>query len=89
MTQYKVKSHVVEASRIICIQPLMGRNNQLMSPDAGLVLVLEDNSKHNWVAEKNSHMPVAGDFLVADRELNVTYVVAATKFAVLFREFKP
>jgi hypothetical protein len=85
MTQYKIKSHAVEASCIISLQPLMGRNTELMSPESGLMLVLDDNSKHQWVSEKIGMMPCAGDFLVKDTELNIIYVVAATKFQNLFR----
>ena len=82
--KYRVSSHEVEGSKIVNVQPLLSQG-KMLSPDAGLVLVLDDNSKHQWVSEKFGITPTVGDFLVADRELNMTYVVAATKFKKLFR----
>jgi hypothetical protein len=89
MTTYHVKSHAVEGSKIVRIQPLMGRNDQLMSPESGLVLVLDDATKHKWLGEKDGAMPSVGDFLVKDDALNVIYVVAADKFSTLFRGPRP
>lgn len=84
MAQYHVNSHGVAALKIAGVLPLMGRNSVLVSPDQGLTLVLEDGSMHNWLAEKDSTFPSVGDFLVRDEELNVTYIVAASKFSTLF-----
>ncbi len=81
---YRVNSHEVEGSKIVNVQPLLA-SGKMLSPDAGLVLVLEDDSKHNWVAEKNNHTPSVGDFLVTDKELGIVFVVAAAQFQKLFR----
>jgi hypothetical protein len=88
MNNYHVCSHEVAAVRIVNLQPLLGRNEQLVSPESGLVLVLEDETKHKWLCEKDSVTPTVGDFLVTDKELNVTYIVTAAKFATLFQENK-
>jgi len=82
--KYRVSSHEVEGSKIVNVQPLLA-SGKMLSPDAGLVLVLENDSKHNWVAEKNNHTPSVGDFLISDTELNVVFVVDAAKFKQLFR----
>ena len=85
---YHIKSHAVEVSRVTGLQPLMGRNNQLTSPDVGLILVLEDSTKQKWLCEKDGVIPAAGDWFVTDSELHVTYVVSAVKFSTLFDESK-
>ena len=83
--KYRVNSHEVEGSKIVGVKPLLGRNTELMSPEFGLTLVLDDDTHHKWLSEKDSVTPTVGDFLVTDKELNVTYVVSATKFETLFR----
>ena len=83
---YRVKSHPVEVSRIQSIQPLMGRNSVLTSPDFGLVLILDAGTKRDWLCEKNAPAPVAGDFFVCDDEFHVSYIVAAAKFNEMFEE---
>jgi hypothetical protein len=88
MAHYRINSHPVAASRIVGVKPLMGRNTELMSPDFGLTLVLEDETQNKWLCEKGI-VPSVGDFLVHDTELNVTYVVTPTKFKKLFRKPKP
>jgi len=68
---------------------MLGRNDQLVSPESGLVLVLADETKHKWLCEKDGVMPSVGDWLVTDNELRVVYVVAADKFSTLFQETRP
>jgi hypothetical protein len=85
VAHYRVNSHGVEASRIASVGPLVAQG-KMLSPEAGLVLVLENETSHKWLAEKDGDMPSVGDFLVADKELNVTYVVTATKFKASFEE---
>jgi hypothetical protein len=85
---YRVASHNVDAVQILRIQPLMGRNTQVMSPDAGLLLVLSDETKQTWLSEKGSIAPTVGDFLVTDTVLNLSYVVAAANFQKMFRSTK-
>jgi hypothetical protein len=82
---YQVQSHAVEAARIVRVAPLVARD-KMLSPDAGLTLILETNLKHKWLPEKDGAMPVAGDWLVEDRELQIVFVVPAAKFAGLFKE---
>jgi len=76
---YRVNSHEVEGSKIVNVQPLLA-SGKMLSPDAGLVLVLADDTKHNWVAEKNNNMPSVGDFLISDSELNVVFALDLGKF---------
>ncbi|HEV2523330.1 MAG TPA: hypothetical protein VGT24_13200 [Candidatus Acidoferrales bacterium] len=82
----QVKSHAVTAEKIVGVLPLMGRNTTLMSPDAGLTLVLENKTQHNWLSEAGGPAPAVGDFLVRDDELNATAIVSAAKFKELFSE---
>ena len=88
-TAYHMKSHEVTISKIIGLQPLIGRNSQLTSPDVSLILVLENEQKQTWLCEKNAPAPAAGDWFVTDSELHVSYIVAAGKFSDLFEESQP
>jgi hypothetical protein len=81
---YQVKSHPVEVARIQSIQPLMGRNTVLMSPDFGLTLILYGGAKTDWLSEKGNPAPKVDDYFVCDDELHVSYIVAAEKFNELF-----
>ena len=45
MANFKVNAHQVTACRIVRIEPLY-LQGKMLSPDAALVLVLDDNSKH-------------------------------------------
>ena len=85
MPAYRLNTHAVEASRIETLQPLVSQG-KVLAPDNGLTLILEDHTKHNWIAEKDGQTPLVGDFLVHDAQLHVTYVVAAHKFTELFHE---
>ena len=85
MNTFTVKSHKVIALKIASVQPLVRSGAGPMSPDAGLTLVLENDSKHDWVTHKNESVPQVGDFLVHDELMNVTYVVPVAKFTALFR----
>jgi hypothetical protein len=82
--QYRVKSHPVTVSRIVSVGPLVAQS-KMMSPEAGLVLGLENQAAHNWLAEKDGDTPQRGDWFVNDAELRVSYVVAAAKFSELFQ----
>jgi hypothetical protein len=79
-----VKSHEVFATKIVGVLPLTNQNGQLISPEAGLVLLLEDRSRHRWLTEQGGVTPTIGDFLVEDRELLAAFIVSAVKFAELF-----
>ena len=83
---YQIKAHEVAVSKIVKLEPLQGRNDQLTSPDVGLLLVLEDSTKQKWLCEKDGASPAAGDFFVTDKELGVTYIVPVAKFKKLFRK---
>jgi hypothetical protein len=78
-----VKEHAVSATRIAQVQPLRGNGGGPMSPDAGLLIVLEDGSKRKWLIEDGA-IPVVGSFLVYDADLHASYLVTAEKFAELF-----
>ena len=82
---YLVKAHSVTAERIVGLQPLVV-NGVMAAPDAGFTLVLADDSKRRWVADKIGAVPSVEDFLVTDPELNVTYVISAAKFSEMFVE---
>lgn len=83
MANFKVNAHQVTACRIVRIEPLISQS-KMLSPDQALVLVLDDGSKHQWVADKSGTVPVVDDYLVSDAELGVTFVIAATKVALMF-----
>lgn len=81
-----VKAHRVTATKIVSVEPLVSRE-KVLSPEAGLLLVLENGKKHQWFSEKAGTMPVVGDLLIADAELNnLIYFVPSGKFAALFSE---
>jgi hypothetical protein len=77
-----VKKHLVTATRIAQVLPLRNSAGP-MSPDVGLLLALENGSKHKWIIEDGA-IPVVGAFLVQDADLHTHYVVTAEKFAELF-----
>ena len=83
--KYRVNSHAVEGSKIVSIQPLVAQG-RVLAPNAGLTLVLDDESKNKWLNEPNAPTPAVGDFLVRDDELHVAFVVPAAKFKTLFKE---
>ena len=82
-----LRAHAVTAARIISVQPLVTQG-RLVSPDAGLLLVLADGSREKWISEKDNVTPAPGDWLVTDGELHAAYVVSAQKFATLFEVTK-
>jgi hypothetical protein len=77
-----VKSHAVTAVRITQVSPLRA-GGQITSPDAGVSLVLADNTRQRWLIEDNI-APAAGDWLVHDADLHARYLVTAEKFAEMF-----
>jgi hypothetical protein len=79
----QIKKHPVTAIKIVALQPLV-IGGVMAAPDAGFTLVLADDSKRRWAAEKGGVPPVVGDFLVTDTEVGVTYTVCAEKFETLF-----
>jgi hypothetical protein len=81
--QFKTVSHMVEANRISSVLPLI-IGDKMLSPDAGIILLLADGTKKKWLAEPNAPMPVVGDFLISNQELHVTYVVNPEQFQRLF-----
>jgi hypothetical protein len=80
---YQMKSHNVEAVRIARVEPLISQG-AMMSPSSGLLLTLENGTKHKWLAAKDESSPVVDDFFVTDAELKLSYVVPADKFPWLF-----
>jgi hypothetical protein len=75
-----IKTHPVTARKIVAVEPLVARG-QMMSPDAGLILVLADDSaKHTWLGEPGGITPTAGDWFVEDAELAINFVAPAAKF---------
>jgi hypothetical protein len=78
-----VKSHAVTATKIAQVLPLRGNGGGPMSPDAGVSLILADNTRQRWLIEDNI-APAAGDWLVYDADLHTRYLVTAEKFAELF-----
>jgi len=83
MAAYQVKSHPVTAFRIASVGPLMARG-QVMSPNAGLLLALDNQTTHRWLSEKDGYTPVVGDFFVTDDELKISLIIPAAKFGELF-----
>lgn len=83
MSAYSTKAHSVDAKKITGLAPLLSGSG-MMSPNAGLILILTDDSKHKWVGGSKEITPTIGDWLVQDTELNATFVVAAAKFSELF-----
>ena len=79
-----VKKHLVTATKIAGVSPLRS-GSQITSPDAGLVLVLEDSTKRKWLIEDNV-LPEVGSWLVHDDVLKTDYVVTAEQFQTLFQE---
>jgi hypothetical protein len=77
-----VREHAVSATRIVQVLPLRNSAGP-MSPDSGLLIVLETGSKHRWLIEDGA-IPAIGSFLVNDADLHNRYVVTAEKFAELF-----
>lgn len=80
----KVKAHEVIAQRIQAVQPLVS-GGQMVSPDAGLTLILENESKQRWLAEQDAVVPKTGDWFVQDAELRSSYTVTDATFKKLFR----
>jgi len=78
-----VKTHEVIAVRIEQVLPLRGNNGNPASPDAGVSLILADNTRQRWLIEEGS-LPVVGSLLVYDADLHTRYLVTAEKFAELF-----
>ena len=84
MTRYTAQPRGVLAAQIIRVEPLMARNTALLSPDQGLLLVLDSGEKHKWLSEPNAPVPQIGDAFVVDSELGVSLIVPAAKFGQLF-----
>ena len=82
MAVYQVKAHKITAVRITQVSPLRA-GGQITSPDAGVLLLLEDNTRQRWLIEEGS-LPVVGSLLVYDADLHNRYIVSAEKFAELF-----
>ena len=78
-----VHAHAVTAIRITQVLPLRA-GDKITSPDAGLLLVLEDGSKRKWLLEPNPPLPELGMWLIHDEILKTDSVVTAEKFAELF-----
>jgi hypothetical protein len=79
-----VKEHAVSATRIAQVQPLRGNGGGPMSPDAGLLIVLEDGSKRKWLLDANAPVPAPGMWLIHDDILKTDSVVSAEQFSELF-----
>ncbi|MBZ5662389.1 MAG: hypothetical protein LAO08_18460 [Acidobacteriia bacterium] len=85
---FRVKAHTVEVARVVTVHPLVA-HGAMMSPSAGLVLILDNGTRHNWILERDGVNPAVGDTLVHDAVLNLHYVVPVAKFAELFAEEQP
>jgi hypothetical protein len=82
---HQMKSHSVIARRIVKVEPLI-LGDKMLAPDVGLILRLADSGKKvKWMAEPGNPAPQAGDFFVTDSELEVSFVVSASKFDSLFQ----
>ena len=86
MSIYRVNSHEVLAQRIVKVEPLFIGGDRILVPDAGIILRFGDDRKIKWLAEENTPMPQAGDFLVTDNAVKTTYVVSSEVFAALFQQ---
>ncbi len=82
MSKVQVKQHPVTALRVTQISA-MKRGAQIVSPDAGVVLTLEDNSSLRWLLEGNS-VPAIGSVVIKDDLMHTQYLVTASEFAELF-----
>ena len=83
---YEVKSHRVTVQKIAAVEMLI-ENSRIISPEAGLILRLDDGTRHVWRSAKNGEpMPLVNDALVHDPQLNLDFVVPAAKFAEWFTE---
>jgi hypothetical protein len=80
----QVKAHDVFAIKIVGVLPLTSQNGNLVSPEAGLVLLLEDRSRHKWLMEHGGVTPSIGDYLVRDEMLHTDYIVGAETYSQLF-----
>jgi hypothetical protein len=78
-----VKEHSVIAVRVTGVLPLRNSAGP-MSPDAGLLIVLEDGSKRKWLLEAYAPVPAPGMWLIHDDILKTDYVMSAEQFAELF-----
>jgi len=85
--KFSMKAHPVQVSEVTGVEPLVVAG-QMKSPSVGLTLILADGARHVWLTEKTGAMPVPGDFLISDTELNLDFVVPAGKFSKFFREQK-
>jgi hypothetical protein len=83
----QVKAHPVTVAKIVSVEPLV-THGKTLSPEAGLLLVLDNGTKHQWFSEKAvTASPVVGDFLITDPDLNnLIYFVRSETFAALFSE---
>jgi hypothetical protein len=82
--KYQIRAHEIAAAhKITSVGPLTVRGNML-SPDAGLLLVLEGGASDTWIIEKCGIVPCAGCWLVQD--LFSTYIVSEEDFKKLFYE---
>ena len=82
--EYWMRSHAVTGQRIVKVEPLIRGGQSIMSPDAGVGLVLESGKRHQYLAEPNVPMPVQGDYFIQDSELQLSFTMPASKFAELF-----
>lgn len=82
MSNIQVKSHLVTALRVTGISSLK-RGSQMMTPDSGVALSLEDGTKRDWLIE-GKQTPAVGSFVIQDNVLHAQYLVTAEQFAELF-----
>jgi hypothetical protein len=85
MSTHSFKAHVVDAQHIVGIAPLT-IGGRMLGPDQGVVLVFEDGTKKSFIGNGREPIPEAGDWLVTDAALSMTYAVSSTKFPELFGE---
>ena len=85
MSRFQIAAHEVEVTKIAAIEMLI-EHSRIISPETGLILRLDDGARHVWGAAKNEAMPLVGDALVSDPDLQLTFVVPASRFSELFTE---
>lgn len=84
MSKFIVTKHDVQADKIVELGPLVRPGYGPLNPNAGVVLILENGSRHNWVPVNNEPTPQPGDYLVVDAIVGTTYTVPVAKFTALF-----
>lgn len=81
---YTIRAHPVHVKKIIKLRPLVSDSQHLLSPDAGVTLVFENESTARWLRESNAPTPRVGDYFVEDKAVHADYIAPAEAFDQLF-----